>query len=116
MLDIELLKVAELPEITECIDEIYDTYKVLDTVLTKFKDSIKISGEVIVSQKYTIQTTLSNQLVPAVAIEEIVKRYPIEEYPDMYAIKLSALAGDIIKETELLCEKPIKSVKFKKNE
>ena len=116
MLDIERLKEAELPEIVECIDEIYDTHKVLDKILEKFKDSIKESGETIESPLYTIQSTISNQLVPATNIQDIIKLYPIEQFPDMYAIKLSGNAGDVIKEPELLCEKPIKSVKFKKNE
>lgn len=116
MLDIQILKDAELPQITECIDEIYNTHKVLESVLEKFKAAIKETWEVVESWAYTISTSISNQLVPAIDIKEIIKRYPIEEYPDMYAIKLSSNAGDIIKEPELLCEKPIKSVKFKKHE
>lgn len=115
MLDIEKLKIAELPEITECIDEIYTTHKVLESVLEKFKDSIKESWEEISSPLFTIKVSTSNQLIPAVDISEIIKRYPIEENQDMYAIKLSGTAGDKIKEPELLCEKQIKSVKFIKH-
>ncbi len=115
MLDIEKLKEAELPVIVECIDEIYDTHSVLSKVLEKFKDYLKESNETVNTDKYDIQVSVSNQLVPAVDINEIIKRYPIEQFPDMYAIKLSSIAGDVIKEQELLSEKRIQSVKFKKH-
>lgn len=114
MLDIKRLKTAELPEITECIDELYESQKVIDNALTKFKDTLKESWETVSTPIYNIVVNESNQLVPAVDIREIINKYPIETYPDMYAIKLSSIAGDIIKEPELLMEKTTKSVLFRK--
>lgn len=114
MLDIEKLKKAELPEIIECIDELYEADKVIKTALEKFKDSLKESGETIQTPHYTVSVSKSNRLVPAVDIRIIMEKYSVQDYPDMYAIKLSSDAGDIIKEPEFLTETTVKSVIFSK--
>ena len=114
MLDIEKLKSAELPEITELIDEIYDAHNVISGILEKFKDSLKETKETIKTSQYTIKVSSYNQLVPK-DINEILSKYPYDKFPDVYTIKLSKEAGSIIKEPELLVEKPIESVRFEKN-
>jgi len=114
MLDIEKLKSAELPEIVESIDEIYNAHKILSDVLEKFKGSIRESKETIKTPLYTIRVSSYNQLVPK-DINEILKFYPYDKHPDVYTIKLSQEASSIIKEVDLLIEKPIESVRFEKN-
>lgn len=114
MLDIEKLKTAGMWEIIECIDELYEADKVIKLTLEKFKTSLKETGEVIQSPNYTIKVNETFKLVPAVDIENIIQKYPIDKYPDMYVIKLSNSAGDIIKEQDLLKEESTKSVLFRK--
>lgn len=114
MLDIEKLKVAELPEIVESIDEIYETQKVLDKVLEKFKQEIKTTKETIETDNYTIKYSYYSQLVPK-DLSQILLSYPLEKYPTMYTIKLSKEAGDIIKEMDYLEEKQVESVQFTKH-
>ena len=113
MLNIERLKEAELPEITEQIDELYEAYNVIWIALERFKTSLRETGETISTPIYDIAVRTAHTLEPAVDINTIIQSYPIEKYPDMYAIKLSKTAGDIIKEPEFLKEKETKSVIFR---
>jgi len=112
MLDFERL--GDIKYVQDNIEELYDIHKALSLSLDKFKSNLKETWWTVSTNKYLVKVSTSNTLEP-IDINQILERYPIDSNPNIYTIKLSKEACDIITEPDLFQEKPILSVLFTKN-
>lgn len=112
MLDLERLN--DVDYIQDNIEELYDTHKALSLALDNFKSNLKETKWTVRTDKYLIKVSTSNTLEP-IDINQILEKYPIATNPNIYTIKLSKEACDIITDPDLFQEKPILSVLFTKN-
>jgi hypothetical protein len=109
MLDITQLDTPEY--VLNNLLEVCELYEKIDSILENLKTMVKDSETSMDLPTVEIRYSSYNKMVP-VNIDNIMERYPISEYPDCYNISLSAKAGDIIMEPELIEYKPVKVTKF----
>lgn len=113
-----MLDLTQLNDSNYIMNNIFDIYilhKQLWKVIDSFKEQVKINGQSYEDSKWTIKYINSRKLVPT-NWEALIKEYPIEQYRDIYDIRLSSKAGEIIMNDELVHYEPIESVRFNIND
>lgn len=109
MLDLTQLNDAEY--VMKNIFDIYSTHKELWKIIEAFKEQIKINWQSYETETWTIKYIRSSKLVPT-DWEALMQAYPIEQYKEIYDIRLSAKAGDVITDETLVHYEPIESTRF----
>lgn len=108
---LDIAQVHDKEYVLSHMNETYELFKWLEGVMESIKQDVKTSKQWIDLPEFEIKYSSYNKMVP-ISLEEVITRYPISEYPDCYNISLSAKAGDIIMEPELIEYKPVETVKF----
>lgn len=109
MLDINQLD--NLDYIMNNIMDIYKLHKDLGNIIDSIKVNVKQSWQDYVAHNWKIKYISSNKLVPT-DWDKLLTTYPIDKYREIYDIRLSAKAGEVITDDTLVHYEPIESIKF----
>lgn len=112
---LDIAQVHDMDYVINNLNEVYELYKWVEEVLDKIKENVKTNKATLDLPTFEVVYSSYDKMVP-VDINAIMAKYPISEYPDCYNISLSAKAGDVIMEPELVAYQPINTVKFKPKE
>ena len=82
--------------------------KALDIVKTYWKNKKESYTDDSKEINYTSYNKYS-----AKDIDKLLEKYPLEKYPDMYSLWITAKASEYVMEDDLLDFKPIEKVSFK---
>lgn len=97
------------------IRTIYEQYKSLEQAVEMLKSHTKLSWTWFDQDGVSVSVSTSSKYV-AKDINDVIKEYPIELFPEIYNISLSAKAKDVITETDLLVAQPSTKITFKIND
>ena len=93
------------------IIDIYKLHKELDNIIETFKSNVKTQWQDYIATNWKIKYLSSNKLVPT-DWDRLLITYPIDKYRDIYDIRLSAKAGEVITDDTLVHYEPIESTRF----
>lgn len=104
-------------ELLELLEDVYYLKKLMDKAIDKVKEYVKYeqidSKEVWRELKITRNVYMKYKPVD---INKLTEAYPIDKYPDVYNLSLSAKAKDIITDASLLKTVPVETVRIQKIE
>jgi len=124
MKEIEMSKFVEMieaaiennkyKELLELLPDIEEVKKVMDKAISEVKEYIKyeqINSKTIWDYKIVRNVYMRYKPVDMNMLKE---KYPVDKYPDVYNLSLSAKAKDIITDASLIKTVPVETVKITK--
>ena len=110
MLNIENLEDKEY--IMSNLQEVHLLFKATEQALELIKNEYKSQKKSYEDDNKKIMYSSYNRFVPE-NMEQLMKKYPIDRFPDVYTIGISAKASEIIMEEDLLIQVPVEKVVFR---
>ena len=102
----------KVEELLNNVDKVYRLKRIVDRMMADLKDYIKYKqldtverGDVVVKRSVYVKYKPLN-------IDEILKKYPLQEYRELYNISLSSKAKKVITDPSLIKKEYIETVRF----